>query len=92
MIALGSTGGAFAGERGGNGEETPAGYKAKSLCAYSGLEDFDFEEPVDPGVVQNWGHIPREVRHAVATRGASSVSTPFGEEGCNAHMYPNPNK
>lgn len=89
VIALGTAGGAFAGERGGDGHETPAGDKAKSLCAYSGLDDMDFEAPVDPGVVQNWGHIPREARKMFSDRGAAVVNTPFGEEGCNAHMFPN---
>jgi len=54
---------ALAGERGGNGEPTPVnGYIASSLCAFSGLDDLDFQEPVQPGVVQNWGAIPKEGR------------------------------
>lgn len=89
VIALGSAGGAFAGERGGNGQETPAGEKARSACAFSGLEDFDFEAPVQPGTVQNWGHIPKEVRDQFSVRGAAVVNTPFGEDGCNANLYPN---
>jgi len=89
VLVFGSAGGAFAGERGGNGEETPAGEKSRSLCAYSGLEDFEFEEPAQPGTVQNWGHIPKEARDMFSDRGAAVVSTPFGEEGCNAHLYPN---
>lgn len=89
VIVLGSAGGAFAGERGGSGKETPAGDKARSLCAFSGLEDMDFEAPVDPGVVQNWGHIPKEIRDMFSVRGAAEVATPFGEEGCNANLYPN---
>lgn len=89
VIALGSAGGAFAGERGGDGHETPAGEKARSLCAYSGLEDYEFEQPAQPGVVQNWGHIPKAMRDMASSRGASQVVTPFGEEGCNASLYPN---
>lgn len=89
VIALGSAGGAFAGERGGDGHETPAGEKSRSLCAFSGLEDYEFEQPVEPGVVQNWGHIPKELRDMFSDRGAAVVDTPFGEEGCNASLYPN---
>lgn len=89
VLVFGSAGGAFAGEIGGNGQETPAGDKAKSLCAFSGLEDFDLLEPVQPGVVQNWGHVPKELRDMFSDRGAAVVSTPFGEEGCNASLYPN---
>jgi hypothetical protein len=77
---------ALAGERTGTGEETAGPTNANSLCVFSGLEDFDFQAPVDPGVVQNWGHVKRELG---LTGGANSVLTPFGEEGCNAHLYPN---
>lgn len=81
------SGSAFAGERTGAGEETPAGSKARSLCAFSGLEDFDFEADVQPGVTQNWGQI---VRVAGPLGGASSTFVPGeGEIGCNAHLYPN---
>jgi hypothetical protein len=75
---------ASAGERGGNGEETPAGSKAASSCAFSGLEDFDFEQDVEPGVTQNWGQI---VRLEGPLGGANDVE--FIEEGCNANTYPN---
>jgi hypothetical protein len=85
-IVLGSSGSALAGEITGNGKPTPARDNAKSLCAFSGLEDFDLEAPVDPGVTQNWGQI---IRVAGPLGGANSVQTPFGEEGCNAHQYPN---
>lgn len=86
VAALVGSGSALAGERAGNGEETPAGDKARSACAFSGLEDNDFEAPVQPGVTQNWGQI---IRVAGPLGGANSVLTPFGEEGCNAHQYPN---
>ena len=89
VIALGTAGGAFAGERAGNGHETPAGDKAKSLCAFSGLEDFDFMEDVQPGVVQNWGAIPKEFRDMASIHGAAVVMDEHGEGGCNAHMFPN---
>lgn len=93
VIALGSAGGAFAGEIGGHGQEPQGPNNSASLCAFSGLEDFDDLAPVDPGVVQNWGHIPQEARKAFSDRGAAQVVIPgLGEEGCNAHLYPNPNK
>ncbi|MGQ0831334.1 MAG: hypothetical protein ACT4OV_06615 [Microthrixaceae bacterium] len=85
-VALGSGSAAFAGERAGTGAPTAGPDHARSLCVFSGLEDFDFEAPVDPGVVQNWGHVKKAFG---LTGGANSVQTPFGEEGCNAHLYPN---
>ncbi|WP_442575138.1 hypothetical protein ACSBPH_15105 [Microbacterium sp. F51-2R] len=88
MLALGGAGGAFAGEIGGNGQETQGPSHANSACVYSGLEDGSEGGPSGPGVTQNWGQIPQELRKAWSTRGASQVNTPFGEEGCNAHLYP----
>ena len=85
-VVLGSGGAAFAGERAGNGEPTAGPDHAKSLCVFSGLEDFNFDGPVVPGVTQNWGQI---IKVAGPLGGANSVLTPFGEEGCNAHLYPN---
>ena len=75
---------AFAGERGGNGAATPVNsYTAKSFCAFSGLDDMDFEADVQPGVVQSFG---QEVRwfHGPVPGGAADV----GGFGCNAHLYP----
>jgi hypothetical protein len=88
-LVFGSAGGAFAGEIGGNGGETPAGENSRSLCAFSGLEDFDGTQPPEPGVTQNWGQIPKEARDMFSVHGAAQVVLPFGEEGCNAHLYPN---
>jgi hypothetical protein len=88
-LILGTSGAAFAGEVGGNGQGTGGPDNAKSLCVFSGLEDGSEGGPSGPGVVQNWGHIPQELRKAWSSRGAAEVSTPFGEEGCNAHLYPN---
>jgi len=89
-LFVGGAGIASAGEVTGNGK--PVTVHAKSLCAFSGLEDWVSaeEQPpggldVHPGVVQNWGHVKRA---AGLTGGANSVQTPFGEEGCNAHLYP----
>lgn len=89
VLILGSGGAAFAGEVNGNGVGTPAPDKARSLCVFSGLEDGSEGGPAGPGYVQNWGHIPKELRKEFSSRGAAVVSTPFGEEGCNAHLYPN---
>lgn len=73
---------ALAGERGGNGAPTPIGDVAASECAYSGLEDFDFEAPVQPGVVQNWGSIPKEFRDFLVSIGVSPATL------CNGHLNP----
>jgi hypothetical protein len=74
---------AFAGERTGTGQPTPAADNAKSRCAFSGLEDFDFVSPVSPGVTQNWG---QNVRVAGPSGGANDVG---GVDGCNPLLYPN---
>ena len=67
VSVLGGT--AFAGERGGNGEPTPINeYQANSICSFSGLDDMDFEAPVEPGVVQNWGAIPKDIRDIAGRR------------------------
>lgn len=58
-----------AGERNGRGEEVPGGENGRSICSYSGLEDFDFLEPVSPGTVQNWGIIPKVVRDMLSLIG-----------------------
>ena len=76
VVALGvvgmSGGTAFAGERSGNGEPTPINnYVANSICSFSGLDDLDFLEPVQPGVVQNWGTIPKEERAFLAAIGCT---------------------
>jgi hypothetical protein len=85
-VVLGAGSAAFAGEIAGNGAGTAGPAHAASLCVFSGLEDFDLLEPVQPGVVQNFG----QLKHAFGIPGgADSVQTPFGEEGCNAHLYPN---
>lgn len=81
VIALGivgaTSGTAFAGERSGSGEATPVKeHIASSICSFSGLEDMDldddgdFDAPVDPGVVQNWGIIPQDFRDFLASIGA----------------------
>ena len=87
VLVFGSAGGALAGEIGGHGQDTQGPAHSRSLCAYSGLEDNDRLEPVEPGVTQNWGQIPQEDRQALSTRGASDV--PAIGEGCNASIYPN---
>ena len=80
-VVVMSSGTAFAGERGGNGEPTPINdYRSNSICSFSGLDDMDFEAPVDPGVVQNWGSIPPEFR---------AFLTSIGEhpgQACNGNL------
>lgn len=78
-----SSGAAFAGERGGNGEATPINdYRANSICSFSGLEDMDFEDPVQPGVVQNWGIIPKAFRDFLASEGHHPG------QACNGSLNP----
>jgi hypothetical protein len=82
---------AFAGERAGNGEETAAPENARSSCAFSGLEDNDFEEPVVPGVTQSWGQIVSDAAPAGGALGGADGphTSPGGDTvGCNAHLYP----
>ena len=82
-VVMASPAMAFAGERGGSGEPTPVNsYTAKSICAFSGLDDMDFEAPVEPGVVQSFGQEVRWMGGPVP--GAADV----GEFGCNANLYP----
>ena len=90
VLSIGGAGVASAGEVTGNGQAVTV--HAKSACAFSGLEDWVSSDPqpdggIDdsPGVVQNWGHVKRAFG---LTGGANSVQTPFGEEGCNAHLSP----
>jgi hypothetical protein len=74
-----AAGPAFAGERGGNGEETPINdHRARSECAFSGLDDFDFEAPVDPGVVQSFGQIVSQAGPLGGVPGRA----------CNGHLNP----
>jgi hypothetical protein len=85
VLALGvvgmSGGTAFAGERGGNGEPTPINdFRANSICSFSGLDDMDFEAPVQPGVVQNWGIIPKDEREFLASIGLHPG------EACNGNL------
>ena len=84
LATVGATGtAASAGEITGNGNPTPInGYNANSICAFSGLDDMDFEAPVQPGVVQNWGSIPKEVRDMLALAGEHPG------DACNGHKLP----
>lgn len=85
-LIFGSSGAAFAGEVNGNGDPTSGPGHAKSLCVYSGLEDGSEGGASGPGVTQNWGQIPQELRKEWSTRGASYVSVPGeGNIGCNPH-------
>ncbi len=88
-LIFGSSGAAFAGEVNGNGDATPARDKAKSACAFSGLEDGSEGGPSGPGYTQNWGQIPKEFRDQVSVTGAARVDFFGTEEGCNANLHPN---
>jgi hypothetical protein len=88
VLILGSGGAAFAGEIGGNGQGTQGPGHANSECVFSGLEDGS--EPGTtggPGNVQNWGHAKDSFVVIDAPRGASDVTTIFGQVGCNAHLH-----
>ena len=81
MVGAGASA-AFAGEVTGKGKDTAAPANANSICAFSGLDDMDFLAPVQPGVVQNWGSIPKEVRDFLATIGEHPGTA------CNGHQNP----
>jgi hypothetical protein len=74
VLSLGA-GAALAGETTGTGKSLKVdgggkwhtGLHARSLCAYSGLNDEI--TPEDPGRVQNWGTIPKEVRDMMGPLG-----------------------
>jgi hypothetical protein len=97
VTALSMSSVAYAGEVTGNGK--PLQMNSRSACAFSGLEDWASPAPqpeggikVDPGTVQNWGHVKQFVKVImpnVKLKGANSVTMPDGtSEGCNAHIYP----
>jgi hypothetical protein len=82
---------AFAGERAGTGDETAAPDNARSSCAFSGLEDNDFEQPVEPGVTQSWGQIVQSVGPVGGLLGGADgphFDPDNNVVGCNAHLYP----
>ena len=78
VVSIGGT--AFAGEVTGSGRGGPNGdgttaiadHHAKSICAFSGLEDGeeDPQAPSGPGAAQNWGQIPKPVRDEISQFGA----------------------
>ena len=72
LIALGSTA-AFAGEVTGNGKDTQGPAHAKSICAFSGLNDDPAEEP---GRTQNYGQV---------VRAGEKASEPSPGQACNGH-------
>ena len=58
LVSL-SAGAALAGEVTGNGKDTPIReYRAKSICAFSGLNDREVGEGPTNTRVQNWGVTP----------------------------------
>ena len=85
---------AFAGEVTGSGQGGPEGdgvpgavENGRSACLFSGLEDFDNQEPPEPGTVQTWGHTKDAPVVLDAPRGASYAQLDFGGgafwHGCN---------
>lgn len=85
VVAMGGT--AFAGEVNGNGEPTPIeGYRAGSICSFSGLND----DPNEPGLfnggrVQSFGDIVQEAIVVLGDgHGASSLVPTIREEGPGA--------
>jgi hypothetical protein len=57
LVVVGGPSAVFAGEVNGNGGTTPInGYRAGSICSFSGLDDgTESGLGVQPGVTQNWG-------------------------------------
>lgn len=82
VLNVGLAGTALAGQETGTGDPTPAGDKARSLCAFSGLAD----ELDTPGETQNWGQI---IRIDGPSGGANDIQ---GFTGCNANDFPNPRR
>jgi hypothetical protein len=94
VVGAGMGGTAFAGEVTGSGKGgpnkdgvpgavvgafTPDGH-AHSICAFSGLDDgTESGDGVVPGVTQNWGQIPKEVRDEIALEGEHPG------DACNGH-------
>jgi hypothetical protein len=74
VLSLGA-GAALAGESTGSGKSLKVdgggkwhtGLHARSLCAFSGLNDE--QTPEEPGRVQNWGTIPKEFRDMMGPLG-----------------------
>lgn len=72
---LGAGSAVFAGEITGNGKTITV--NSNSICAFSGLED----HPLDPGVTQSWGQIPKAGRDYLTSIGVSP-----GVQ-CNGHLH-----
>ena len=84
MMVVGFGGTAFAGEITGNGKPTPiAGFRAKSICSFSGQND-NPDDPIEGGRVQNWGSIPKAVRDQLAAGGESPGVQCNGHSGALA--------
>ncbi len=88
---------AFAGEATGSNQGGPNGdgvtgayFNGNSPCLFSGLEDND-GAGTDPssGEVQNWGHTKKFLQSlGQDVKGANGpITTPFGEDGCNARDF-----
>lgn len=79
LVAIGA-GPAMAGEVTGNGNPTPiSGYRASSICSFSGLNDGNPSPGRTAAHVQNWGQIPKAIRNALTADGAHPG------DACNGH-------
>lgn len=81
MLVSGGASAAFAGEITGDGKSLKP-LSAKSICAFSGLNDEYVLGDESAPRVQNWGSIPKEVRDVLSMIGAHPG------EACNAHLHP----
>ena len=80
LISL-TAGSALAGEVTGKGKPTPiAGYRAHSICSFSGLNDHP-DDPVEGGRVQSYGQI---------VRAGGKAEVPSPGQLCNGHLFPYP--
>jgi len=84
---VGGAGIASAGEVTGKGKPTQAPAHAKSICAFSGLEDGDDLPPGSPSgpgaPPQNWGHVQKAERAAGATVAQLKASGFQPGDSCN---------
>ena len=79
VVGVGA-GSALAGEITGNGKPTPInGYRAASICSFSGQNDGNPPPGRTAAHVQSWGQIPKAVRDDIATRGFHPG------DACNGH-------
>ncbi len=80
LIASMTAGAVLAGEITGNGKSTPInGYRANSICSFSGYNDGDPPAGRTAAHVQSWGQISKVERDFLSTVGAHPG------DACNGH-------